>query len=398
MINAGIEVFVATDKELEWSAIEIVRVGAKGYFHIDGQFRTLKSQLLGASYNPIQVSGDESGSKNQSRFVKDTGLIGSSPGIQNVAKMIRLVADLDAPVFIHGETGTGKEVIARAVHRWGSRAGRPFVAIPCGAIPESLLEAELFGHEKGAFTGTVGARKGSLEEGADGTVFFDEIGELSLPAQVKFLRVLQECEFQRLGSSRLIPMRARPIFATHQNLDAKVAEGAFRQDLLYRIDVVRITVPPLRERPEDIPLLADHFLQIYSRKFGLTLPDLDPDTVSRLQDYAWPGNVRELEHAIQSATIMSHGELIRPHHLPERLTRASGNIVGIDGHSSDGSFDEQLANFKLKLAQDAVRQNRGSKTLAARSLSISRPYLHRLLRIESEGHFADEYNSGAEAI
>jgi transcriptional regulator with PAS, ATPase and Fis domain len=271
------------------------------------------------------------------------------------------------------------------------------VAVPCGAIPEALLESELFGHEKGAFTGTVGARKGSLEEAADGTVFFDEIGELSLPAQVKFLRVLQECEFQRLGSSRLIQMRARPIFATHQDLDAKVAAGGFRQDLLYRIDVVRISVPPLRERTEDIPLLADHFLRIYSRKFSLPLPELDPGTVARLQEYTWPGNVRELEHAIQSSVIMSRGEMIHTHHLPERLTRVIGNVVEIDGHSSDGSFDEQLSNFKLKLAQSAVRQNRGSKTLAARSLNISRPYLHRLLRIESEGQFSDDYNSAAEA-
>ena len=157
------------------------------------------------------------------------GPIGSSLSIRNVESMIRLVANLDAPVFIHGETGTGKEVIARAIHCWGSRADRPFVAIPCGAIPETLLEAELFGNEKGAFTGTVAARKGSLEEAADGSIFFDEIGELSLSAQVKFLRVLQECEFQRLGSSRLLPVRARPIFATHQDLEAKVTQGVFRQ-------------------------------------------------------------------------------------------------------------------------------------------------------------------------
>ncbi len=398
MIDAGIDVFVAADKELEWSAIEIVRVGAKGYFHNDGQFRTLKRQLLGASTAPSKSLDDETSLRSHSKGAFNSGLIGSSPIIQNVANMIRMVANLDAPVFIHGETGTGKEAIARSIHRWGSRADRPFVAIPCGAIPEALLEAELFGHEKGAFTGTVGARKGSLEEAADGTVFFDEIGELSLAAQVKFLRVLQECEFQRLGSSRLTPMRARPIFATHQDLDAKVAEGAFRQDLLYRIDVVRITVPPLRERQEDIPLLAAYFLEIYSKKFGLPLPELDPDTVTRLQEYMWPGNVRELEHAIQSSIIMSRGEVIRPHHLPERLTRSSGNIVEIDGRSSDGSFDEQLANFKLKLAQSAVRQNRGGKTLAARSLHISRPYLHRLLRIESDSHFADDYNSAAEAV
>jgi DNA-binding NtrC family response regulator len=254
------------------------------------------------------------------------------------------------------------------------------VAVSCGAIPETLLEEELFGHDKGAFTGSVGPRPGSFEESANGTLFFDEIGELSLAAQVKLLRVLQEREFKRLGSNRLIPLRARLIFATHQNLDERVAQGLFRQDLYYRLDVVRISAPPLRDRPEDIALLMDHFLQMYARKFGLPLPEVDPDTLAILRNYPWPGNVRELEHVMESSLIVSRGEAIGPYHLPARFVQNAANIVDIGGYLQDGSFDEQLSHFKLKLAMAAVRQHNGNKTLAARSLNISRPYLHRLLR------------------
>ncbi len=397
MADSGISVFVAADKGLEWSAMELVRAGAAGYFHNDGQFRTLKTQLLQGCSAGAGLP-DKQRDRCSSEFTTNADPIGRSRNTREVMEMIRMVADLDAPVFIHGETGTGKEVIARAIHNHGSHPERPFVAIPCGAVPETLIESELFGHEKGAFTGSAGARKGSLEEAADGTVFFDEIGELSLPAQVKFLRVLQECEFQRLGSNRLIPMRARPVFATHQNLEARVAQGEFRQDLLYRIDVVRITVAPLRERVEDIPMLAEHFLHLYSKKFGLPRPELDADTMMRFEEYPWPGNVRELEHVIQSSIIMSRGERIRPHHLPSRLRAAPAKVLEIDGRSLEGSFEEQLASFKLRLAQSAVRKNHGNKTLAARSLNISRPYLHRLLRIGGEEPFGEESSAGMTAL
>lgn len=398
MIDAGVSVFIAADKGFEWTAVEMVHLGAKGYFRNDGEFRMLKDQLLG---QPAAVHGspDRAGhSQGVPECTNLTGLIGTSPDIQKVLNTIRLVADLDVPVFIQGETGTGKEVIARAIHHSGCRADKPFVAVSCGAITETLLEAELFGHEKGAFTGTVGARHGNLEEAADGSLFFDEIAELSLSAQVKLLRVLQECEFRRLGSNRLLPLRARLIFATHQDLEAKAAQGTFRQDLLYRMDVVRISVAPLRSRPEDIPLLAQHFLRLYSQKFGFPLSDIDPDTLTRLQEHSWPGNVRELEHVIQSAVIVSRGELLCPHHLPERFLRATGNVVDIDGFQPDGSFDQQLSSFKLRLAQSAVRQNHGNKTLAARSLSISRPYLHRLLRLGDEESFADDPGVEVEAM
>jgi len=379
MIAAQEDVFVAADSGLEWSAVEIVHLGAKGYFRNDGVFGTFKELLRRTPWRGKMAACREV--TDLSEYARCGGLIGTSPLIEHVSQLIRLVADLDVPVFIQGETGTGKELIARAIHNSGTRVDKPFVAVSCGAIPETLLEEELFGHEKGAFTGSVGSRPGALEESANGTLFFDEIGELSLAAQVKLLRVLQEREFKRLGSNRLISLRARVIFATHQNLEERVAQGLFRQDLYYRLDVVRINAPPLRDRPEDISLLVEHFLEMYARKFGLPLPEVEADTMAILRNYSWPGNVRELEHVIESSLIVSRGEPIGPHHLPERFVQNAANIVDIGSYLQDGSFDEQLSNFKLKLALSAVRQHNGNKTLAARSLNISRPYLHRLLRL-----------------
>jgi len=381
MIATQTDIFIAADSGLEWRAIEMVHLGVKAYFRNDGVFRTFKELLFRPSWKGKARPGQAREVPDLAEYARCGGLIGASPLIEHVSQLIRLVADLDVPVFIHGETGTGKELIARAIHNTGSRVDKPFVAVSCGAIPETLLEEELFGHEKGAFTGSVGSRAGNLEEAANGTLFFDEIGELSLTAQVKLLRVLQEREFRRLGSNRMIPLRARIIFATHQNLEERVSQGLFRQDLYYRLDVVRINAPALRERPEDVSLLVDHFLQMYARKFGLPLPEVDPDTLIILRNYPWPGNVRELEHVIESSLIVSRGEAIGPYHLPERFVQNAANIVDIAGYLRDSSFDEQLSNFKLKLATAAVRQHNGNKTLAARSLNISRPYLHRLLRL-----------------
>ena len=231
--------------------------------------------------------------------------------MQSVYQLVRRVTNLNASVLITGESGTGKELIARAIHNLGSRSSRPFVAVSCGAIPETLIEAELFGHEKGAFTGTVGAREGYFEQAGDGTLFLDEIGDLSLFTQVKLLRVLQQMEFNRLGSNRLIPLRARLIFATHQDLAKLVAEGKFRQDLYYRINVMRIESPALQEHPEDIPQIAMHFLRHYSKVFQKPMEDIDPDALSLLQNYPWPGNVRELENTMQRAIILATGTTIR---------------------------------------------------------------------------------------
>src|SRR5580698_3207778 len=219
-------------------------------------------------------------------------MIGSSPRCQIVYDLIRRVASLDASVLITGESGTGKELIARSIHNLGNRKDLPFVAVSCGAIPQTLIEAELFGAEKGAFTGSTIRRKGYLEEAGAGTLFFDEIGELSPLTQVKLLRVLQEREFCRLGSSQVIPLHARLLFATHRNLLEMVDEGTFRQDLYYRINVMGIKAPPLRDHTEDIPLLARHFMQQYSNLYKKPATQIAPSAMALLIEHEWPGNVR----------------------------------------------------------------------------------------------------------
>jgi DNA-binding NtrC family response regulator len=222
-----------------------------------------------------------------------------------VVEQIQRLQGNDLNVLVTGESGTGKELVARAIHNLGNRAQHPFVAVPCGAIPETLIEAELFGHEKGAFTGSTGARAGYLEQAGEGTLFLDEIGELSLSTQVKLLRVLQQREYSRLGSSKLLPMKGRVLFATHRNLADMVEEGLFRRDLYFRVNIIGIHVPALRDRTEDIPALAHHCLKRYAAEYGKPVHDILPNAMEALVEYDWPGNVRELENAIQKAVVMA---------------------------------------------------------------------------------------------
>jgi DNA-binding NtrC family response regulator len=314
--------------------------------------------------------------------------------MKRVYQLVKSVANLNAAVLVTGASGTGKELIARAIHNLGSRASRPFVAVSCGAIPETLIEAELFGHEKGAFTGTVGAREGYFEQAGDGTLFLDEIGDLSLFTQVKLLRVLQQMEFCRLGSSRLIPLRARLVFATHRNLEQLVAEGKFRQDLFYRINVMRIESPQLNEHPEDIPSIALHFLQKYAQSFQKPMAGIEPEALEMLQNYSWPGNVRELENVVQRAIIYAPGQMVRAEDLSLNMQEEEApdldGVVDIADYQSAGSFERQIHEYKVKLAVAAVREHNGNKTLAARSLCISRAYLHRLIRLAEPGQDFDQ--------
>jgi transcriptional regulator with PAS, ATPase and Fis domain len=284
-------------------------------------------------------------------------------------------------------------LIATAIHNLGSRADKPFVAVSCGAIPETLIEAELFGHEKGAFTGTVNARAGYLEQAGDGTLFLDEIGELSPFTQVKLLRVLQQREFSRLGSNRLIPLKARIVFATHQDLAEMVTQGKFRQDLYYRINVMKIHAPALQEHPEDIVQIANHFLAHYSDMYQKPVENIDPAAMALLQAYSWPGNVRELENVIQRAIIYAQGDSISVGDLPQNIQEDS--VVDIEDFQPAGSFERQLRDYKIKLAATAVRENNGNKTLAARSLRISRAYLHRLIRLAEIDPLVEQHESQA---
>jgi DNA-binding NtrC family response regulator len=306
-------------------------------------------------------------------------LIGSSGRAQVVYDLIRRLAGLRAYVLITGESGTGKELVAQAIHNLGNRAKAPFVPVSCGAIPETLIESELFGHEKGAFTGSTGTRIGYLEQAGEGTIFLDEIGELSLNTQVKLLRVLQEKQFCRLGSNRPIALRARVLFATHRNLSEMVEAGTFRRDLFFRVNVMNINVPPLRDRTEDIPLLARHFLSKYAAEYEKPVDDIRPNAMELLVEYSWPGNIRELENVIQGAVILTDGSSITKAELPEHIQQLEQDDSPVDEES--GSFEELLQQYRIALVNRAISECRGNKTLAARRLRVSRAYLHRLIRV-----------------
>lgn len=378
IVSSQAATIVMADDALRGVAEELVRLGAYSSCRKPPSVRELRAIMrrvhersLLKRERPAALPVEEAPSCDQ--------MIGSSSQMQQVYDLVRKVASLNASVLVTGESGTGKELIARAIHNLGAHSLRPFVAVSCGAIPETLIEAELFGHEKGAFTGTVGAREGYLEQAGDGTLFLDEIGELSPATQVKLLRVLQQREFSRLGSSKLIPLRARLIFATHADLGELVSQGKFRLDLYYRINVMKITAPALQERVEDIPQIANHFLRHYSKIYQKEMDQIEPAAMALLQSYSWPGNVRELENVIQRAIILSPGRNVTEEDLPRNIQDEC--VMNIGDYHPANSFERQLRDYKVKLAAAAVRENNGNKTLAARSLNISRAYLHRLIRL-----------------
>jgi DNA-binding NtrC family response regulator len=380
MQETDVAVIVLADDAARSAAIELVQRGAHSYCRKPLALRELKPMLRRASEH-ISMKRELDGKwRDQASAILPScdQLIGHSDRMERVYELIRKVASLNASVLITGESGTGKELIAQAIHNLGDRAKQPFVAVSCGAIPETLIESELFGHEKGAFTGTTGTRIGYFEQAGGGTLFLDEIGELSPQTQIKLLRVLQQREFTRLGSSRPIPLKARVIFATHRNLKSMVEENKFRLDLYYRINVMTIEAPALADRPEDIPLLANHFLQKYSELYCKRVTTVSAEAIELLEQYDWPGNVRELENTIQGAIIRANGTIIKPEDLPEAL-RANESNLDYDGPSI-GTFETLLREYKVKIALKAIQDCNGNKSLAARSLDISRAYLHRLIR------------------
>jgi Nif-specific regulatory protein len=303
-----------------------------------------------------------------------TRLVGESRQITQVEEFITRVAKSDSTVLIRGESGTGKEVVARSIHQNSPRHDLPFIAINCAAIPEALLESELFGHEKGAFTGAAGMRKGKLEAAEEGTLFLDEIGELAPPMQAKLLRVLQQREFERIGSSHSIPFKARVLAATNKNLEQSIKSGEFRQDLYYRLNVVSVTVPPLREHREDIPLLALYFATTYAAKSKRPFKGISREARTLLMNYSWPGNVRELENAIEHAIVLGLTDEILREDLPINiLEEQSAGLAGARYH-------DVLNQAKRSLIVNALREAKGSYPEAARLLSIHPKYLHRLAR------------------
>jgi DNA-binding NtrC family response regulator len=303
------------------------------------------------------------------------GLLGHSKAMDQVNDVVRKVAGVFTTVLITGESGTGKGVVAQAIHRLSPRATKPFVAFSACSFPESLIEDELFGHEKGAFTGASQVRRGRFEDANGGTIFLDEIGDLALPLQTKLLRVLQERKVERLGSNVSHPVDARVICATSRNLEKMVQQGTFREDLYFRISVVKIPMPALRERGEDIPLLAEYFLRMFAKAHNKRARAFTPGFLSALARHHWPGNVRELQNVIERSVVLANGnEHLSVEDLPQELKPFSTTT-----EIPSGSFHECVQAFKRELVRSALRLHSGNKLKAARELGISRCYLHRLL-------------------
>jgi DNA-binding NtrC family response regulator len=306
-------------------------------------------------------------------------LVGSSPAMLEVYKLVARVSESRSTVLLQGESGTGKELIARAIHANGPRRDKPFVPVNCGALPDTLLESEMFGYEKGAFTGAVGMKAGLFEAANGGTLFLDEIGELGPSLQVKLLRVMQDQEVRRVGGTGSLKVDVRIIAATNRDLEQLVKDGKFRDDLYYRLNVVRITLPSLAERKEDIPMLAHHFLQKCAAGSPGMVRGLLPETMALLKQYRWPGNVRELENAIERAVSLSHGPLLTPDDLPEAIRHSA--VPDGDTKVGKGEDDEvclTLEEVEKRHLIRVLKETKGNKVKAAKILGIDRRTLYRM--------------------
>ena len=303
-------------------------------------------------------------------------LIGASPPMRRLFAEIETVAPTDATVLLQGESGTGKELVAHSIHERSGRAGRPFVAVNVSALPETLAEAELFGHEKGAFTGAIASRPGRFELAQGGTLFLDEIGTLSSAVQSKLLRVLESHVIERVGARRSTAVNFRLISATNEDLESRVAAGSFREDLYYRIHTIPIRIPPLRERGDDLALLADHFLSKFAARHGRPVRSLDPAALERLKMHRWKGNVRELEHTVELLVLFSEGERIGPEDLPRALRESGPAPV----RSLSTSFARAVADYERKLLAEAIAEAGGVKAEAARRLGLDPNQIKYLCR------------------
>src|SRR5215813_267323 len=316
-------------------------------------------------------------------------LVGQSPAFRALMDTLRQAAPSSATLLLVGESGTGKELAARAVHEFSPRAKGPFVAVNCAALPETILEAELFGVEKGAFTGAVARREGRFERARGGTLFLDEVGEISPSAQVKLLRVLQEGEIERLGGTQTLPVDVRLVAATNKDLKREVAEARFREDLFYRLNVVEVRIPSLASRREDIPLLANHFLRHYAAKNAKPVKGFSPAALQVLENYAWPGNVRELEHAVERAVVLSRGEVIELADLPESVRQGP---IG-SAQQLVIPIGTPMEEIERRVIDETLRHTKGDKNLAAQLLGIAARTIYRKLERQSAEGPADTESS-----
>lgn len=307
-------------------------------------------------------------------------IIGQSQVMQQLREQVRIVAPTNAGVLITGENGTGKELVARAIHRFSKRAHKPFIEVNCAAIPEELIESELFGHEKGAFTGAVGKRRGKFDQAHEGTLFLDEIADMSLKTQAKVLRILQEQRFERVGGSRAIQVDVRVVAATNKNLEELISQGQFREDLYYRINVIPIHVPPLRERTADIPLLIESFLQEFSQENHSPPKIMTPEVVDLLRSQPWPGNVRELKNLVQRLAILTPGRVIDLTHLPETMLPAPPPVALDQTLFQTDSLKEARSNFEREFIRRKLAEHQGNVSLTAEAIGLERSHLYKKMR------------------
>jgi two-component system response regulator HydG len=310
-------------------------------------------------------------------LLRQGNIIGTSPAFKRMMTLVDQVASSSATVLIQGESGTGKELVARAIHERSPRKGGPFVAVNCAALPETLLESELFGYEKGAFTGAAGRKEGRFELADGGTLFLDEVADLSPVTQPKILRVLQEGEFERVGGTRTLRVDVRIVAATNQDLATLVRERRFREDLYYRLNVITVTAPPLRERREDVPVLAEHFLRVYAAKNNRTLDEgFSEDALRRLEGYSWPGNVRELENVVERAVVLARGRRVEVEDLPDSVAGATPLPEG----ALTIKIGTPLAEVEQRMLEETLRATKGNKTLTAKILGIDPKTVFRKLK------------------
>jgi len=392
--DASLPVILITGHATVQSAVEAIKQGAFDY--LAKPFTA--DQLSVAVERALRFRGLVIENKTLREQMGDApdGIVASSAAMSKVLDQLRRVAPTDASVLLTGESGTGKELIARAIHRMSARSQGPFVPVDCAALPEGLLESELYGHEKGSFTGAIARKKGLIVEADRGTLFLDEIGEMSTPLQAKLLRVLEERQVRSVGSSKLTDIDVRLVVATNVDLADAVQGGAFREDLYYRINVLHLELPPLRERPEDVVLLIDHFLNRLTHNRPGGPPGLDPVARRLLEAYSWPGNVRQLRNVVERAVALDIDGVIDPSDLPDEITGASGggrpegsSDAWIHGLPYGEAREEALMTFRKKYVAGLLRAHDHNVTRAAKEAGVSRRTLHRWIAeisdSESEG-------------
>ncbi|NLI34124.1 MAG: sigma-54-dependent Fis family transcriptional regulator [Deltaproteobacteria bacterium] len=385
--NPAVPIVIMTAYSSIPSAVEALKSGAFDYLTKPLDFEALRL-VMERALEHTSLKEENEGLKRQLARFQTHEMVGSSPAMERLMEMVALVAPTEATVLLTGESGTGKGMIARAIHAGSSRREKPLVEVNCAAIPETLIESELFGHEKGAFTGADRMRRGRFSMADGGTLLLDEIGELPLPMQAKLLRALQEGEIQRVGSDISLPVNVRIIAATNRNIQQMLAGGSFREDLYYRLNVVALEVPPLRERTEDIPILVQHFCSHFSKRYHKAVKGMTPQAMDLLLRYHWPGNIRELENVVERSVILLQGDYISPRELPLPLQSLAPEIEAEPAEFSPdvlASGRGTLAEMEKRLILKSLEETGWNKSEAARRLGITRRTLKlKLRRYEEE--------------